>query len=92
MLQIVDVRQRRLTFYLSYKKIRIPESEKWLLVESGIRKIRNPRLWNPGYSLRNRKPQLRLDPTKNPVFSTGITAWDTESKTVLGSLKWATFA
>ena len=39
MLQTVDVRQRRLTFYLPYKKIRIPESGKWLLVESGIRKI-----------------------------------------------------
>ena len=39
MLQIVDVGEKRLTFYLPNKKIRIPEYGKWLLMESGIRKI-----------------------------------------------------
>ena len=83
------------------KQIRIRESGKFLLVESGIRnqenlicEIRNPGHWNPEYSSRNPKSHQRLKSgipiplTKNiesRIWNQEYTVRNPESKTVLDS-------
>ena len=75
------------------KGIRIVESVKFLLVESGTWGnfacgIWNPGLWNREYRSRNPESKVPLKRQESSAWNQESTAWNPESKTVLDSLTW----
>jgi len=87
-LMLVTIGTKRVNLsFAPCKRIRIRESGKFLLVESGIRKIWFVESGILGFGIRNTAQGIR-NPTNPAIWNQEYTASNPESKTVLDFLTW----